>query len=542
MDRAADQLTRKGTKLKRFGFVTTNSITQEFSRRVIQARMDARPPVSLLMAISDHPWTKATPDTAAVRIAMTVVQAGSAAGRLNEVVHEAGLHTDTPAIETVEKTGMISADLTAGTDVTRTRSLIANQHLASNGMKPLGSGFIVTPAEAEVLGLGKRPGLDKHIRAYRNGRDLASKPRQVMALDFYGLTAEDVRRSYPEAYQHLLTRVKPERDASVLKSNTADAREYADKWWLFCKPRQEMRDFLTGLDRYVVTVQTAKHRIFQFLPRPLMPDQKLMVFGIAEGHELGVLSSRVHVVWTLATCSWLGVGNDSVYVKVRSFDPFPFPDATEDQRARIGDIAEELDATRKDVLAEHPDLTLTTLYNLRDKLLKKEPFTAKEEDQRMRGRVDIIAELHDRLDAAVAEAYGWPADLSDEEIVARLVALNAERAAEEKRGIVRWLRPEYQQKKAGVAVLQTKPEAEQIEALLPVAKAAKPLFPRDAIGQTAAVLADLRSGGVLSAEEIAARYKQGRKVAGRIEATLQALARLGHVAPEPEGYRLRRAA
>jgi hypothetical protein len=363
-----------------------------------------------------------------------------------------------------------------------------------------------------------------------------------MALDFYGLTADEVRKRYPEAYQHLLHRVKPEREASALKSNTADAREYADKWWLFCKPRQEMREFLAGLSRYIVTVQTAKHRLFQFLPQSIMPDQKLMVFGLAGAHELGVLSSGIHTAWTLATCSWLGVGNDSVYVKMRSFDPFPFPEATPDQRARIGDIAEELDATRKEVLAEHPDLTLTTLYNLREKLVKREAFTLKEEDQRMRGRVDIIAELHDRLDAAVAEAYGWPTDLSDEEIVARLVALNAERAAEERRGIVRWLRPEYQQKKAGVAVLEKKPEAEQIEAILPDAQAAKPTFPRDAIGQTAAVLAELRTGGALTAAAIASRYRQGQRAAPRIEATLQALVRLGHVSRETEGYRMRRAA
>jgi hypothetical protein len=212
-----------------------------------------------------------------------------------------------------------------------------------------------------------------------------------------------------------------------------------------------------------------------------------------------------------------------------------------DQRTSIGEIAEELDATRKLVLTEHPDLTLTTLYNLREKLVKGEAFTAKEEDQRMRGRVDIIAELHNRLDAAVAEAYGWPADLSDEEIVARLVALNAERAAEEKRGIVRWLRPEYQQKKAGVTTLKTGAAVEQIEAQLPEGKTAKPSFPREAIGQTAAVLADLR-GGAVSADEIAARYKQGRKIVPRVTATLEALARLGHVARNGTMFSLRRAA
>ncbi|HEX8583756.1 MAG TPA: hypothetical protein VF680_05035 [Allosphingosinicella sp.] len=272
-----------------------------------------------------------------------------------------------------------------------------------------------------------------------------------------------------------------------------------------------------------------------------------MVIAVAldDGFSLGVLSSRAHLEWTYANCGLLGVAKFEQghrYTKSKIFDRFPFPAASPAQRNGIGEIAEELDATRKKVIAGHHDLTLTTLYNLREKLVKGHAFTAKEEDQRMRGRVDIIAELHDRLDTAVAEAYGWPANLSDEEIVTRLVALNAERAAEERRGIVRWLRPEYQQKKAGVAIIEKKPDAEQIEALLPDAKAQKPSFPRDAIGQTAAVLTELRAGGSYSAETIAIRFRQGRKVANRIEATLQALVRLGYVSQEPGGYRLRRAA
>ena len=142
----------------------------------------------------------------------------------------------------------------------------------------------------------------------------------------------------------------------------------------------------------------------------------------------------------------------------------------------------------------------------------------------------------------MADAYGWPRDLTDQEIVARLVALNAERRAEEKAGKVRWLRPDYQIARAGIAQLQTKGAAEQIEALLPAAPAKKPSFPRDAIGQTATVIADLRGGGALSAADIARRYAQGQRVARRIVATLDALERLGHVARAGTGYRLRKAA
>lgn len=231
----------------------------------------------------------------------------------------------------------------------------------------------------------------------------------------------------------------------------------------------------------------------------------------------------------------------AVYAKGSSFDPFPFPDASPEQKQRIGALAEELDAVRKQVLEAHGDLTLTGLYNLRDKVRKGEPLDIVEQDQRQRGLIDLICELHDRIDGEVADAYGWPRDLSDEDIVARLVALNAERHAEEQRGIVRWLRPEYQIPKAGVVEFKRPEPGTQIEALLPEVETRKPQFPRDAIGQTAAVIDALRSGAP-DAEDIARRFSQGMKVARRVQATLDALERLGHVHRGPAGYSLRKVA
>ncbi len=93
-DRAAEILAAKGTSLRRFGFVTTKSITQEYSRRVVAKRMEGKTPLSLVMAIPNHPWTKATPDAAQVRIAMTAATLGEHEGVLNEVVHESALDTD----------------------------------------------------------------------------------------------------------------------------------------------------------------------------------------------------------------------------------------------------------------------------------------------------------------------------------------------------------------------------------------------------------------------------------------------------------------
>ena len=125
-------------------------------------------------------------------------------------------------------------------------------------------------------------------------------------------------------------------------------------------------------------------------------------------------------------------------------ETYPFPDASNSQKARIRELAEQLDSHRKRQQAQHPKLTLTDMYNVLEKLRSGADLTDKDKTIHEQGLVSILKQIHDDLDAAVFDAYGWPADLTDEEILERLVDLNAERAAEEAAGKVRWLRPEYQ--------------------------------------------------------------------------------------------------
>ena len=360
-DRSAEILLKPKSGLKRFGFVTTNSISQVFQRRVMEPYLNAKKPLSLTMAVADHPWTKVTRDSAAVRIAMTVAQAGKHEGRLMEVTKEEELDTDSPVILFAEKQGKINADLTVGVDLASIAPMKANEGLSSRGMMLFGSGFIVTPEEAEHLGLGKVVHLEKHIRPYLNGRDVMARSRGVMVVDMFGLDAEEVRRRFPAVYQHLLSTVKPERDAN----RDADIKR---RWWLFGRTRDEIRPALANLPRYIATVETAKHRVFQFLDAAILPDNMLVAIGLSDGFTLGVLSSRLHVPWAIRTGGWLGMGNDPRYSKSRCFDPFPFPAATDEQKSTIGAIAEELDAHRKRVLAEHAHLTLTGLYNVLERL------------------------------------------------------------------------------------------------------------------------------------------------------------------------------
>ena len=547
-DRAAEILTRKGTVLKRFGFVTTNSLTQVFQRKVIERHFAAKPSLSLVMAIADHPWTKATRDAAAVRIAMTVAELGQHEGRLLEVTREAALDTDEPIVELRETIGRINSDLTVGADVTGLAALQANAMLCYRGVQLIGAGFIVTPSEAQFLGLGRREGLENHIRLYRNGRDLVGVARDVMVIDLFGLSAGEVRTRFPEVYQHVLEHVKESKDDDG-KPNGRDVNNrdsYRLNWWVFGEPRKDLRPALANLPRYIATVETAKHRIFQFLDASILPDNKLVAIALDDAYALGVLLSRFHVTWALRSGGWLGMGNDPVYVKSRCFDPFPFPDASETLKAQIRAAAEELDGLRKQCQAAHPGLTLTQIYNVLEKLRAGQALSDADEAIKTQGLVLIVRELHDQIDALVAQAYGWPATLADDDILARLVQLNAERAQEEQRGLIRWLRPAYQRPRAGIIDAQAAAETgAQLSVPLPLEiKAQKPLLPASDLERTAAVFTALMAASTpLDAASLARRFRQGAKAEPDIARILASLSRLGHIhATANQTYTLRRAA
>lgn len=423
-------------KAKRFGFITTNSLTQVFNRRVIETHKSAKKPISLLFAIPDHPWADGT-GAANVRIAMTVGGPGKQEGLLLTSKGETPDGEGAMQVDLSLTKGVLHPDLTVGADTTQAVALQANEGLCSPGVKLHGAGFIVTPEQATDLGLGRIKGLEKHIRPYRNGRDLAAHSREAMVIDLFGLSADEVRKRFPEVYQWLLERVKPERD----QNNRAT---YKDNWWIFGEPRKDLRPALEGLPRFIATVETAKHRWFTFLDASILPDNRLVNFALEDAYHLGVLSSRIHIVWTLNTGGTLE--DRPIYTKTECFDKFPFPEANKRQQAVIRALGEEIDAHRKQRLDMHPDLSMTELYNALEALRSGTALSPDLQAINAKGLVSVLKELHDKLDVAVADAYGWPTDLSDDEILSHLAALNAERAKEEEAGQVRWLRPDYQAK------------------------------------------------------------------------------------------------
>jgi hypothetical protein len=437
-------------KSKRFGLITTNSLTQTFNRRVVQAALSNG--VTLAFAIPDHPWVDSA-NGAAVRIAMTVgvktttnkvPTIDSTACCLSSVSKETPGEFGEYSVAFNDQFGLIHADLTVGAAVASAKPLEAMAKVSGNGVMLAGSGFIVEPEVAAPLVQSLSPALrNRLVRDYRNGRDLADVPRGVYVIDTFGFTDDDLRATAPAIYQHVLDHVKPERD----QNNRPKLR---DQWWIFGEPRRLLRAALVGLPRYIATGETAKHRFFQFLDASVLPDHMLIAIGSDDAFDLGVLSSNLHVEWALATGGTLE--DRPRYNKSRCFETFPFPDddsgLTPALRSRIASLAEQIDAHRKRQQAAHPGLTLTGMYNVLEALRAGRALTAKEKTIHTDGLVAVLASLHAELDAAVLSAYGWddlgPSAAQPDALLTRLVALNAQRAREEAAGHIRWLRPEFQ--------------------------------------------------------------------------------------------------
>ncbi|MCK8494618.1 class I SAM-dependent DNA methyltransferase [Spirosoma sp. RP8] len=522
-EKAAETLRQNRTEA--FGFITTNSITQTFNRRVIQKYLDADPALALTFAIADHPWVDSA-HGAAVRIAMSVARTGPQSGKLLIVSREMATDTDDAyEVELTEVDGFINADLTIGADVTSTKTLKANTGITSNGMMLAGSGFIITEEQAKQLGLGSKPGYETRIRPYRNGKDLTARPRGVFLIDLFGLEESDVISQFPELYQQVYTHVKPERDISRDKS-------FKENWWLFGRSRSDLRNALAGLSRFIATAETSKHRMFQFLDTAITPDHMLVNIAIDDAFYLGVLSSKIHEVWALATGGDLG-GNTPRYNSSRCFQTFSFPDATSEQKARIRELAEYLDAHRKRQQTLYSTLTITDLYNVVEKLRAGEALTLKEHTISQQGLASVVLSLHQQIDVAVADAYGWPHDLLDSEILTRLVALNHQRASEEAAGYVRYLRPSYQapnQQQLGInlksAVSTTKSTPSSIDS--------RQEWPKELAQQMQVVRDTVQQASTpLNTKQIAVFFKRTKPE--KVQPLLDTLTALALVRQTPEG-------
>jgi hypothetical protein len=293
------------------------------------------------------------------------------------------------------------------------------------------------------------------------------------------------------------------------------------------------------------------------------------------------------VRWTLSTGGTLE--DRPIYTKSRCFDPFPFPDPPESLKADIRAVTEELDAFRKSRQAEHPKLTLTQMYNVLEKLKAMEaadrasrvipgrsaaegkgidssasvsgspslasgspgmtpgvPVALTPDEERIKdeGLIVTLKSYHEDLDRLVFQAYGWPADLTDEEILERLVALNAERAKEEAAGHVRWLRPDYQIPRFAKGAGAAKTGELDLGANVVSIDRSLPEFPKDRHEDSLAVEHALLSAGrPMDAAALARGFKRGgKRIEPRIEQALMTLVRYGRITMTADGRYLARKA
>ena len=410
-------------KATRAGLVATNSIRGGANRRALQAAIDTR---RIFEAWSDEPWVI---DGAAVRVSLVCFS------RIDDDSVSAARLDGQPVDE-------IYADLTArrggaGVDLTMVRRLSENANVAFMG-DTKGGPFDVAGDQARAwLRLPANPNGRTNadvLKPWVNGMDLTRRPAGKWIVDFgLKMSAEDAAL-YEEPFRWVKDCVHPMR-----QRNRRDA--YRAYWWRHVEPRQGMWRALDGLSRYIATPTVAKHRLFVWCDARICPDHQLIVIARDDDTTFGILHSRFHEVWSLR----LGTSLEDRprYTPTTTFETFPFPRRTDAEHVIAADYADD---PRAAAIAD----AAQRLVELRDRWLNP-PEWVEWLDEPVPGyptrpvprdeaaatalktrtltslynaRPTWLADAHAALDAAVATAYGWPADISDDDALAELLALN----------------------------------------------------------------------------------------------------------------------
>ncbi len=309
----------------------------------------------------------------------------------------------------------INPDLTTGLDLTKARRLHENENLCYMGDTKGGSFDIPGTLAAEMLAAPLNPNDRSNtdvIRPWVNASDIGGRIRGMWIIDFGTMTAEQAAL-YQRPFEYVRTTVQPERAENRRQT-------YKDKWWIHAEPRPAMKKALSPLNRYIATIAVGKHRHFVWLEKGVIPDHALLVFARDDDYFFGILHSALHELWARRKGTQLREAESGFrYTPTSTFETFPFPwppgkEPENDPRVEaIAAAAREL-VKKRDSWLNPPDAsaaelkkrTLTNLYNENPTWLQ---------------------DAHRELDDAVLAAYGWPKDLSQQDILARLLQLNAER-------------------------------------------------------------------------------------------------------------------
>ena len=411
---------------QRAGLLATQGIRGGANRGVMKQIKDTG---SIFWAVSDREWIL---DGANVHVSMVAFDGGAEGTRT----------LDGRPVES------INANLTATADATQARPLAENENIAFMGTTK-GGGFDISEAQALALLQAPnphgRPNSDVVV-PWVNGMDLVQRPKGKWIIDFgVGMPADFAAR-YEGAFQYLWTEVKPEREKNARES-------YRRLWWQHVEARPAMRTAFAPRTRFLVTPTISKHRVFVWRTAPTLPDHQLIAFGKEDDYFFGVLHSRLHEVWALKLGTRLETRPR--YTPTTCFETFPFPKPTPEQSAAIAAAAQELNGlrerwlnppewTRQEVL-EFPG----TVGGPWDRYIEKTtddvrtgnglvryprlvPKDAASEAQ-LKGRTLTqlynarpawLDTAHHNLDMAVFAAYGWAPEISDEDLLSRLLSLN----------------------------------------------------------------------------------------------------------------------
>ncbi len=412
-ERARAQIERRRTK--RAGLLATNSIRGGANREVLKRVKETG---DIFMAWADRAWIL---EGAAVRVSMVGFDDGQERDRVldGEAVQE------------------INPDLTSFVYISQANQLVENQNLCFMGPSPKAPFDIEADVANQMLAAplnpNGRPNSDV-VRPVVSAVDIVRRSRGMFTIYFGVDMSEEDAAQYVMPFEYVKTRVLPIR----LKSRQTEREKQL--YWLYARPRPEMTEALEGLSRFISTPAVAKHRIFEWFTPEHICNQGTLVFARDDDYFFGVLHSRLHEVWSLRTCTWLGKGNDPRYTPTTTFETFPFPwppgqeDTSHPAYRAISEAARQLHEEREAWL-NPPGVTgkalerrtLTTLYNALNVFRGVEAMRVPVEAADFAPRLDA---LHRALDEAVCDAYGWPrAVLDDEEdILRRLLALNLARA------------------------------------------------------------------------------------------------------------------
>lgn len=409
-------------KAKSVGFVSTSAIRGEVNRGVLKKINDS---ADIFHALSDEPWVVEGAD---VRISLICFGEKTA---------------QRPRFLDGQKVDGINPDLsprneTRRFDITEARIMPENKNIGFKGLEKgdsfeiegsLARNFLLAPSNPN----GKKN--SEVLKPWLNGGDVTKRPSDKWIIDFHGLSEDDASL-FELPFKHVVENVKKDRK----------------HWWLFRRSGTDVRLATATLKRFLVTVRVAKHRSFVWFNGKSIPDSRLFVISREDDVFFGLLTSRHHEIWSLATCSWHGVGNDPTYNANSCFEAFPFPEGltpnlkpeayTNPHAEAIAAAAVRLNELREnwlnptDLVQRLPEV----VPGYPDRILPKDDESAKELKKRTLTNLynlkpAWLVKAHERLDAAVASAYGWPADLSDDEILSRLFELNQARAQGQTSGV-----------------------------------------------------------------------------------------------------------